>query len=247
MSALVEPTRLMHQISPCQVPEADTVPSLTNAMNQVSRSVDEVVERLMAAERSGARSYLELRIDLLERHVHALGIEHGEVGDILRDIDRQLSRLWDALRELDATLVVTADHGNVAVAPGDLVELPAELVACCTEAPVVVGNTGRSVVFHCKGNELNQFATHWSRLAWLRKNFLLLTPESVADEGLMEMELLESPEAHRVFGSFVAFAVGNMAFKSTRRSHNWAATCCRSAHGSIHESEARVPLVLCTP
>jgi len=91
-----------------------------------------------------------------DKHMHALGVEHEEVGNVVRGLEREVERFWRVLGDrealvsgrydlvgrdglgpgpgsgecsrLDAAVVVTADHGHVTVRADEMVPLPREIL-----------------------------------------------------------------------------------------------------------------------
>jgi len=75
-----------------------------------------------------------------DKHMHALGVEHDQVGNVIEEIDSEVERLWDELRNrnYDASVILTADHGHITVDSSDMVEIPDELLECLEYANVGV-------------------------------------------------------------------------------------------------------------
>ena len=96
------------------------------------QSAKAALEHVVEVEASSGSSYSYVYTAHPDKHMHALGVEHPKVTEVVRGLDEKLSELWEALqaRGLDATLVVTADHGHVTVFPESMVQLSPEQIDC---------------------------------------------------------------------------------------------------------------------
>jgi hypothetical protein len=113
------------------------------AVGEFHRACDHVlahIERVEQGDSAGgqATSFSYIYTAHPDKHMHALGVEHEEVGKVVRGLNTELEQLWKALeaKGLDATLLVTADHGHVTVPPQSMVELSAEQLACLEYANI---------------------------------------------------------------------------------------------------------------
>merc|ERR1712187_497781 len=99
--------------------------------------------------------------------MHALGIEHIEVSNVMHGINAGLDRLWKELEQMDAALVVTADHGHITVNPSEMVTLPDEMLECLEYANIGVLGKGRHAYLHCRSGRQAEFETLWGARAEL--------------------------------------------------------------------------------
>lgn len=100
------------------------------AIQYFNNGIDCVLKSIEEAEENDWQSYIYMYTAHPDKHMHELGIEHPEVTNVLCGISDGLQRLWDQLRTLDATLLVTADHGHVTVEPNEMIALPQRLLDC---------------------------------------------------------------------------------------------------------------------
>ncbi|CAE7288819.1 unnamed protein product [Symbiodinium sp. CCMP2592] len=154
------------------------------AVEFFNAGVDAVISSVTESEEEGWQSYVYLYTAHPDKHMHQLGVEHPEVTAVMTGIDKSLSRLWEHLRKLDATLIVTADHGHVTVKPEEMVVLPDDLLNCLEYANVGVHGKGRHAYFHCRSGRLQEFQRLWDTYETLRENFLLLPVDVAAELGL---------------------------------------------------------------
>lgn len=100
------------------------------AIQYFNNGIDCVLKSIEEAEENDWQSYIYMYTAHPDKHMHELGTEHPEVTNVLCGISDGLQRLWDQLRTLDATLLVTADHGHVTVEPNEMIALPQRLLDC---------------------------------------------------------------------------------------------------------------------
>merc|ERR1712232_874823 len=111
------------------------------------------------------------------------------------------------MREHDATLLITADHSHITVAPSDMVTLPNDILECLEYANIGVHGKGRHAYFHVRSGRFRDFETRWRLHPRLTENFLLVTVEVAAAEGLFGPDPLR-PEVRPRLGDFLAVALG---------------------------------------
>ena len=121
--------------------------------------VNQALGAIAEAEAAGQSTFVYLYTAHPDKHMHALGIDHTEVSKVVQGINLEVERLWKILgnrrtlmgmggqgrsgcsdnqNRVDASLVVTADHGHTTVEPKDMVPLPEEIEACLDYANVGV-------------------------------------------------------------------------------------------------------------
>ena len=91
------------------------------AIQYFNTGIDCVLRSIEEAEKHDWKSYIYMYTAHPDKHMHELGIEHHEVTNVLCGISDGVERLWQGLKMLDATLLVTADHGHVTVEPEDMI------------------------------------------------------------------------------------------------------------------------------
>lgn len=68
------------------------------------------MQGIAEAQATGVASYTHLYTAHPDKHMHALGVEHEEVGAVVRGIDAELARLWREVR--DVMLCCWMDRGT---------------------------------------------------------------------------------------------------------------------------------------
>lgn len=231
------------------IPETDhhDIGSAKGSMGAVdffAAGVDRVLEGVSTADRAGEKTYTYFYTAHPDKHMHQLGVEHAEVGSIMRGLDTHIKRLWHGLEQLDVTLIVTADHGHVTVAPSEMVVLPADVEECLEYANVGVHGKGRHAYLHCKVGRRADLEERWARHAVLRDAFLLLDVDDAVSEGLFGPEPMKLEVRPRL-GDFVAMSVNpkTLVTAGEAAAHHDKP---QGAHGSLLPDEMRIPFILCT-
>jgi len=178
--------------------------------------------------------------------MHALGISHPEVRNIIRGFDKEVEKVWQELSSMDVTMILTADHGHVNVQPTEMVQLPDDMLQCLEYANIGVHGKGRHGFFHCKDGRQQDFLKLWSRQSKLRENFLLLSIEEAAAEGLFGVGGQLPSEVRPRLGDFVSISVNHCTL-STPSEVQCHRHHCQGAHGSLTEQEMAVPFILLMP
>jgi len=238
------------------IPEtvADTLGTPEGAAAAVEffqRGVDHAIAGVEEAEKHGWKSYIYVYTAHPDKHMHALGTTHPEVRSVVRGLNTELERLWKSLeaRGRDAALVVTADHGHITVKPSDMVTLPDEIIECLEYANVGVHGKGRHACLHCRSGRHRDFEDRWAKCRRLRDNFLLLTVEDAAAEGLFGPDA-PLPEIRPRLGDYLAISVNACTLLSPDEAAKYRDGCsarCQGAHGSLLREELQIPFVVCTP
>lgn len=219
------------------------------AVDFFRKGCDAALEAVRQAEREGFESYIYIYTAHPDNFMHLLGVEHDEVGRVMRGFDQELARLWEGLRQVDAALLVTADHGHVTVRPEDMVTLPPEMLACLEYANVGVHGPGRHAYFHCRSGRQAEFEALWAQQPRLSKEFLLLSVEDASAEGLFGPDA-PLPAVRPRLGDIVAVSLGAATLVSPPEADRWRdgpCAACQGAHGSLTPEEMRIPYVLLTP
>ncbi|CAM9424588.1 unnamed protein product [Choristocarpus tenellus] len=171
---------------------------------------------------------------------HCVGFDHEDVGHVLRDLDAELSRLWESTSDIPGRkqMIITADHGHRVVAPTEqlvLGEDPSDtlLQECLLHPPTV---EPRSPCFHCRPGLQDEFAARF-RASRFAADFELLSTDEVEDLQLLGPGNL-SPVARERVGDFQAFTAGPKILVSgqPRRMIGW--------HGGATPVEMEVPLIV---
>lgn len=133
----------------------------TAALDFFKDGVDKALRSIAQADGSNERTFTYLYTAHPDKHMHALGTSHPEVRKLVRGINDELKEMWywlgnrarflskygvetrtESTRRIDATLVVTADHGHVSVLPQDMVVLPDNVIECLEYANIGVHGKG---------------------------------------------------------------------------------------------------------
>lgn len=125
--------------------------------------VNAALKKIAEAERRGESTFTYLYTAHPDKHMHALGVENEEVKKVIQGLDSEIRRFWrvlgnrDALLArtsfdddtynednavysvgIDATIVITADHGHITVEPEHMITLPHDILECCEYANIGV-------------------------------------------------------------------------------------------------------------
>ena len=98
--------------------------------------------------------------------------------------EKKCSKKDDRSNAVDATVVLTADHGHVTVQPKDMVVLPAAILELLEYACIGVHGKGRHGYLHCRAGLQNLLQQRWKKINDLQQNFLLLTINEAIGLGL---------------------------------------------------------------
>eukprot|EP00439_Symbiodinium_sp_Y106_P071651 s299_g12.t3 len=215
------------------------------AVEFFNAGVDAVISSVTESEEEGWQSYVYLYTAHPDKHMHQLGVEHPEVTAVMTGIDKGLSRLWEHLRKLDATLIVTADHGHVTVKPEEMVVLPDDLLNCLEYANVGVHGKGRHAYFHCRSGRLQEFQRLWDTYEALRENFLLLPVDVAVELGLFGPDP-PLPEVRPRLGDFLGISCGAHTIVKPSEATQFRDRA-QGSHGSMTREEMEIPFLLCSP
>jgi hypothetical protein len=168
---------------------------------------------------------------------HERGVTDPQVRDLLREMDRRLGDLANALAGR-ARLVITADHGLVDTPPERqiLLEENDPLLPHLRSAPSAERT---APVFHCRPDEAAPFAAAFRERFGDR--FALLTPDEAAALGLYGPELLSAIMRERL-GSYVGVALEPVQLLT--RMPGGGEPFLTAVHGGLTPAEMQVPLIL---
>ena len=215
------------------------------ALRYLDDALGHVAARLAEAEAKGWRTYSYVYTAHPDKHMHALGTVHEEVSRLVRGIDSRLASFWrNSCGALDATLLITADHGHISVEPEHMVQLPPTLVECLEYANVGVHGVGRHAYFHCRAGRQADFARRWRLEPRLCASFLLLTIEEASEEKLFGPEP-PLPQVRPRMGDYVAIALTRDTIVTPKEKRQFGETV-QGAHGSLLPEEMRIPFVCLT-
>lgn len=154
----------------------------TDAINFLRDGINAALAKISQAEHRGEATFTYLYTAHPDKHMHSLGVEHEEVKKVIKGIDSEIKRFWKILADrdaliarnsfdrfdtkqerdlgdhssriaVDATVVVTADHGHVSVEPEQMICLPQNIVECLEYANIGVHGKVR---FGCKNRMQRQ-------------------------------------------------------------------------------------------
>ena len=158
----------------------------TDAINFFRDGINAALAKISQAERRGETTFTYIYTAHPDKHMHSLGVEHEEVKKVIKGIDSEIKRFWKILADrdaliardsfdefdtkqehdladhscriaVDATVVVTADHGHVTVEPEQMICLPKNIVECLEYANIGVHGKvrfGYKTHITCRGNTL---------------------------------------------------------------------------------------------
>ena len=137
----------------------------TNAINFFRNGLDGALSKIAEAERKDESTFTYLYTAHPDKHMHALGVEHPKVQQVIRGIDSEIERFWNLLsdrnalltrfdkndgtnheskrakmtpKSIDASVGVTADHGHITVDPKHMILLPSDVLDCLEYANIGV-------------------------------------------------------------------------------------------------------------
>mmetsp|Transcript_5229 Transcript_5229/g.11356 ORF Transcript_5229/g.11356 Transcript_5229/m.11356 type:complete len:573 (+) Transcript_5229:247-1965(+) len=244
-----------------------------DAISFFREGVDAALDAIAKAEEQNMSTFTYLYTAHPDKHMHSLGVQHEEVGKVVRGLDKEIARLWDELgshetvlgriqkpdraksengskeivnnMRLDCSLVVSADHGHVTVKPQEMIQLPTNIVECLEYANVGVWGKGRHAYLHCRAGLQSILRERWRRAAdGLAEKLILLSIEEAAELRLFGPDPIRMSVRPRL-GDFVAIAVGNHTLVSPGEAEKYHHS--QGAHGSLLPEEMCIPFVLCQP
>ncbi len=205
------------------------------------RSLGEACDMATAfANESAGPTCCVLYTPRIDDVAHEHGPAHIEVVGAVRALDEQIARLAAALAGR-ARIVVTADHGHLAVPPGGRRVLRSDDEVGQTLRAAPAGDA-RVLNFFVQPGSAETFASAFR--ARFGEQFALLAPDEVETLALLGPGPL-SPLTRERLGDFVAVALGADVLEyrpaGARADHRLA---LRSHHSGLTAAELRVPFVL---
>jgi hypothetical protein len=220
-----------------------------DAISYFRRGIDIALTAIANAEESGESTFIYLYTAHPDKHMHALGVEHEECKRVVNGIEDEVERFWNVLRvrEADAAVVVTADHGHVTVNGGDMISLPQNILELLEYANVGVHGKGRHAYLHVRAGLQLILHKRWKANSELSENFLLLTVDEAIDNHLFGPKSMRLKVRPRL-GDFIAISVGRKTLVSPLEIEKFQQPCkCQGAHGSLLPEEMSIPFILLPP
>uniref|UniRef100_A0A7S4JLT6 Uncharacterized protein n=1 Tax=Odontella aurita TaxID=265563 RepID=A0A7S4JLT6_9STRA len=238
-----------------------------DALRYFRDGINSMLEKIKAADTEDMPTFSYLYFAHPDKHMHALGVDHPEVGNVVRGIDREIYRLWEQLgqflvtdedsssdvnleqKRLDASVIVTADHGHVTVDPEEMVALPQDIIDCLEYANLGVHGKGRHAYLHCRSGLQSTLKRRWEMASSVSDKFLLLTIEEAASFGLWG-PIVPNVKVRPRMGDFVAISTGPHTLVSPKEASKFRHSCpplCQGAHGSLLPAEMEIPFILLVP
>lgn len=249
-----------------------------DAIQYYRDGINAALDLIAQAERDGESTFTYLYTAHPDKHMHALGVEHAEVLNVVRGIESETERLWRVLgnREallagkydldsnvgvkedensskkkdadpVDATVVMTADHGHVTVHPQDMVTLPKCIKELLEYACIGVHGKGRHGYLYCRTGLQRTLQQRWKAIDELHQHFLLLTIEEAIEVGLFGPKCMRMKVRPRL-GDFVSISIGAKTLVTPSENETFCKGCqCQGAHGSLHPDEMHIPFILLEP
>mmetsp|Transcript_28906 Transcript_28906/g.42643 ORF Transcript_28906/g.42643 Transcript_28906/m.42643 type:complete len:524 (-) Transcript_28906:664-2235(-) len=221
------------------------------AVECFSSAIDAAFAAVKEAESQNRKSFVYLYTAHPDKHMHALGTDDPEVRRVLEGFNSEIERLKKNLsgestgnHPLDATIIVTADHGHVTVKPDEMIQLPQDIIECLEYSNIGVHGKGRHGYLHCKNGLQTELRKRWRKHKELDAAFLLLTIEEAASMGLFGPKAPNLKVRPRM-GDFVAIATSHATlvspgeFKKYHSQH-------QGAHGSLLPAEMNIPFIYFT-
>eukprot|EP00986_Skeletonema_menzelii_P000511 scaffold152_cov220-Skeletonema_menzelii.AAC.3 len=245
-----------------------------DAIQYYRDGINAALDMIAKAEREGESTFTYLYTAHPDKHMHALGVEHAEVRNVVRGIESETERFWRVLGDreallsgeydldsnsgleqevkksddaVDATVVLTADHGHVTVQPKDMVALPASILALLEYACIGVHGKGRHGYLHCRAGLQNLLQQRWKAIDELHQHFLLITIDEAIELGLFGPKYMRMEVRPRL-GDFVSISIGMKTLVTPSENETFCRGCqCQGAHGSLHPEEMHIPFILLEP
>ena len=213
-----------------------TVAALAGGAYVPAESLDERVEAALAALRRPGLVYLYWGdVDKVGHHA---GWRSPEWGDALSEVDRGLATLARRL-PAGAALLVTADHGQVDVDPGALVDV-AHRPALAAGVELVAGEPRAAHVYlHDRSPDAVRTAAARWREELGGQALVATRAEAVAAGWFGDV----APHVDPILGDLVVAALGTGGVGDSR-TQTAASLRLRGMHGSLTPGEMLVPLVV---
>mmetsp|Transcript_25519 Transcript_25519/g.53570 ORF Transcript_25519/g.53570 Transcript_25519/m.53570 type:complete len:620 (+) Transcript_25519:87-1946(+) len=235
--------------------------------------VDSALSSIANAEKNGDFTFTYLYTAHPDKHMHSLGVEHDEVKNVVQGIESEIERFWRILgdrelllmgkydsnsvdlyipsteesKRIDASIIVTADHGHITIPPEDMMTLPDDILACLEYANVGVWGTGRHAYLHCRAGLQSMLQRRWQTNSELREHFLLLTVNEAIECGLFGPDCMRWQVRPRL-GDFIAISTGRKTLAKPFEVDRCQHYCkCQGAHGSLLPEEMSIPFILLAP
>ncbi|MGE0227666.1 MAG: alkaline phosphatase family protein [Dehalococcoidia bacterium] len=233
--------RLALSLLPAPVVNSPFTAYATAAPRAGYRSLNEAVDLAIEfIEAAREPSFTYLYVSRIDETVHELGPLRLEVVGAVGDLARALERLATAVAG-DARIVLSADHGHLAVRPASRRVIRGVDALAGMLAGVPTGDA-RTVFFHLQPGALDAFAEAFRERFGVA--YCLLTPDEVEDLRLLGPGPL-APETKRRLGDAVAISFGDDTLEvrpkgaPVDRRLAWP-----SHHSGLTAAEVRVPLVI---
>ena len=238
-----------------------------DAIQYYRDGINAALDLIARAEKDGESTFTYLYTAHPDKHMHSLGVEHQEVKNVLVGIERETERFWRVLGDreallcgnydvdlkqevrlkegdaIDATIVLTADHGHVTVQPEDMVSLPKCILDLLEYACIGVHGKGRHGYLHCRAGLQKVLQQRWKATDVLHDHFLLLTIDEAIEIGLFGPKSMRMEVRPRL-GDFVSISIGKKTLVTPSENDTFCKGCqCQGAHGSLLPEEMNIPFV----
>ena len=249
-----------------------------DAIQYYRDGINAALDLIAKAERNDEKTFTYLYTAHPDKHMHALGVEHIEVRNVVHGIESETERFWRVLGDreallsgkydvgssssggveqenrlkkeddaVDATVVLTADHGHVTVQPEDMVVLPECILELLEYACIGVHGKGRHGYLHCRAGLQKPLQQRWKAIDELHQHFLLLTIEEAIEIGLFGPKHMRMKVRPRL-GDFVSISIGTKTLVTPSENEAFCHPgCCQGAHGSLNSEEMHIPFILLEP
>jgi len=249
-----------------------------DAIQYYRDGINAALDLIAKAERHDEKTFTYLYTAHPDKHMHALGVEHIEVRNVVHGIERETERFWRVLGDreallsgtydmdsssggveqenrlkkedggaVDATVVLTADHGHVTVHPEDMVVLPECILELLEYACIGVHGKGRHGYLHTRAGLQKPLQQRWKAIDELHQYFRLLTIEEAIEIGLFGPKHMRMEVRPRL-GDFVSISIGTKTLVTPMENEAFCHQgCCQGAHGSLNPEEMHIPFILLEP
>lgn len=185
------------------------------------------IKRLCGGE---GRKYLYAYWDDPDRTMHEYGVDGEEVRRVLSDIEQNIERLAEELK--DTLLIITADHGHINT-KNECITADPMIAECLVRLPSIEARALNLFIKEGTDKQFRQaFFDHFGN------QFLLLSKKEVLEKRLFGIGN-DHPRLEKMLGDYLAVAVGDIAiFNSLSQLPKY-----KGCHAGLTESELTIPLI----
>ena len=171
-----------------------------------------------------------------DKTMHSEGTNSNGVKKVLRDINKQLTKLNSKMR--DTCLIITADHGHIDSEPIYIRQYK-ELYGLLKRMP---SNEARCTFFKIVDGKENEFKERFNNL--FSDKFILMTGKEFIDNEFLGLNKYSKKHdrIEEIIGDFVAIGIDKYYFDTLHEEKPYIVL--KSHHAGLTKEELTVPLVI---